>query len=444
MKATTPFRSPVLAAFFAAASVCCAPATAAGVAAQSTAAPATLHVGKTRLLRTIGDAAREARDGDTVEIDAGDYVGDVAVWTQDRLTIRAPAGRAHLIANGASAEGKALWVLRGGAIIIENIDLSGAKVADGNGAGIRFEKGQVTIRNCTFTDNENGILSGNSSGALVIENSEFARNGTANGQGHSIYIGRIQSLRMSGTYVHHAAGGHLVKTRAAENYLEANRLTDEIGGRASYELEFPDGGVNYVIGNIIEQGSETENSSIVSVGSEGYRWPRNELYFVNNTVADDKPQGGIFLNVKPGIQRVKAINNIFVGIGRTDTGGAGDLVACTGLCLDGIKQSVRALVQEVAARKPGDGVPASGSGSAAAPIRGEMANNFTADWDQFVRAARYDYRLAAGSRLNGKAIAAGTAHGVDLTQRRQYVHPHAVLALPSAPTMPGAVQEMSR
>jgi hypothetical protein len=302
----------------------------------------------------------------------------------------------------------------------------------------------VTIRNCTFTENENGILSGNNSGALVIENSEFEHNGTVNGQGHSIYVGRIQSLRMSGTYVHRAAGGHLVKSRAAENHLEGNRLTDEIGGMASYELEFPDGGVNYVIGNIIEQASTTENSTIVSVGSEGYRWPRNELYFVNNTVADDKPQGGIYVTVRPGIQRVKAVNNIFVGSGRLETGGAGELVACSGLCIDDIKQSVRGLVKSVVAHKSDADGPASAAGSAPAPIRGEFANNFRADWDQFVLAARYDYRLAAGARLNGKATVAGTARGVDLTQRLQYVHPHSVRTLQTAPAMPGAVQDGAR
>lgn len=30
-----------------------------------------------------------ARDGDLIEVDAGEYRGDVAVWTQDRLRLRA-------------------------------------------------------------------------------------------------------------------------------------------------------------------------------------------------------------------------------------------------------------------------------------------------------------------------------------------------------------------
>src|SRR5437899_1894110 len=72
-----------------------------------------LRVGPGRELLRPSDAARAARDGDTVEIDAADYDGDVAVWTQSHLTLRGIGGRARLQANGASAEGKAIWVIKG-------------------------------------------------------------------------------------------------------------------------------------------------------------------------------------------------------------------------------------------------------------------------------------------------------------------------------------------
>lgn len=40
---------------------------------------------------------------------------------------------------------------------------------------------------------------------------------------------------------------------AAVIHIYYNRLTDEAGGQASYELEFPNGGMVYVVGNIVEQ-----------------------------------------------------------------------------------------------------------------------------------------------------------------------------------------------
>ncbi|MES2876819.1 MAG: hypothetical protein V4713_00240, partial [Pseudomonadota bacterium] len=90
-----------------------------------------LRVGPTQALRTIASAAAVAKNGDTIEVDPGDYVGDVAVWTQDQLTIRGVgATRPRLLAGGKSAQGKGIWVVHGGKITVENIVFKDAKVAD--------------------------------------------------------------------------------------------------------------------------------------------------------------------------------------------------------------------------------------------------------------------------------------------------------------------------
>ena len=90
-------------------------------------APGRLRVGAPgRELKRPSEAARVARDGDVVEIDAGVYAGDAAVWPQHRLTIRGVGGRAHLRANGAHAEGKAIWVIKGHDTTVERVEFSGA------------------------------------------------------------------------------------------------------------------------------------------------------------------------------------------------------------------------------------------------------------------------------------------------------------------------------
>ncbi len=73
--------------------------------------------------------------------------------------------------------------------------------------------------------------------------------------------------------------GDLIKSRAALNVNRYNRLTGE-SGSASNKLEFPDGGIAYVIGHLIQQSVQTENPAMVSFGAEGYRWPANEIYLV--------------------------------------------------------------------------------------------------------------------------------------------------------------------
>ena len=62
-------------------------------------------------------------------------------------------------------------------ITIENIEFSGAQVADKNDAGIRFEGAGLTIRNSHFHDNEMGIMvNENPDSDIIIEESEFNDN----------------------------------------------------------------------------------------------------------------------------------------------------------------------------------------------------------------------------------------------------------------------------
>ena len=177
--------------------------------------PQVLRVGPRRDLKQPSAAARLARDGDIVEIDAGVYVGDIAVWRQNYLTLRGVGGRAHLRAGDTLAEDKAIWVIKGANATVEHIEFSDAAVRYRNGAGIRQEGAGLTVRHCYFHDNENGILSGvNPASDIAIEHSEFARNGHGDGYSHNLYIGRARSLTVRFSYLHRAVVGHNLKSRA--------------------------------------------------------------------------------------------------------------------------------------------------------------------------------------------------------------------------------------
>lgn len=352
-----------------------------------------LEVGPNKELKTLSAASTLAQDGDLIEVDAGDYLADVAIWKQNDIVVRARNGRVRIVANGAAAESKAIWVIRGGKMSIQGIDFVGAKVQDKNGAGIRLEKGRLTVVDCGFFDNENGILTGgDANSTLEIENSEFGNNGHGDGQSHNLYVGTIAMLKVTGSYFHHARVGHLLKSRAAQNLIYYNRLTDETGGRASYELEFPAGGLAYVLGNIIQQSSTTENPHLISFGAEGYRYPENRLYLINNTLVDLRPKGGVFLRIKPGGE-VVAVNNLLLGAGKLDSAGPG-----------------------------------------------EYKNNFNVDFEDFIRAVREDYRLKPGSVLIGKAIVVNPVGGIGLTPLAEYQHPHLTRKLSSGLLNPGAMQ----
>jgi Right handed beta helix region len=334
-----------------------------------------LVVGPGKARTKPSQAAADAHDGDVIEIAAGVYAHDAAVWTQNNLTIRGVGGRAHLQAEGASAEGKGIWVIKGANTTIENVEFSGAKVPDENGAGIRQEGPGLTIRNCYFHDNENGILTGtNPESEIVIENSEFANNGYGDGQTHNMYIGGVKRFTLRASYSHHAKIGHNVKSRARENYILYNRIMDEQTGTASYEVEICNGGLAYLIGNLLHKGAHADNSTLVSYGAEGLAYPVNELYVVNNTMVNDYP-GGRFIFAAPGTKQVKVINNIFAGPGTVLAG------------------------------------------------TGDSSHNLQANDPGFVNRAKYDYHLKTGSPAIDAGIDPGTGNGFQLIPKAQYAHP---------------------
>ncbi|MGC2112249.1 MAG: right-handed parallel beta-helix repeat-containing protein [Candidatus Korobacteraceae bacterium] len=347
----------------------------ASVPASQASAGRLLQVGPTRNLKRPSQAAAAAKNGDTIEIDAGLYLGDVAVWTRDNLTIRGVGGRPRVDARGKSVQGKGIWVIQGTNTTVENMEFSGATVPDQNGAGIRQEGPGLTVRNCYFHDNENGILTGaNPSSDILVENSEFARNGYGDGQSHNIYIGDVRTFTLRYSYSHEAKIGHLVKSRAQTNYILYNRLTDETG-TASYEIDLPSGGRSYIIGNLIQQSPITDNETIISYAEEGGRNSVQELYIVNNTIVNDYEGGGIFVHVG-GLPTVcRLVNNLFIG---------------PGIVLQG---------------------------------RGVQAGNLATRNAHLVNQAEYDYHLSKESPAINKGVRPGVAAGYDLAPMFEYVHP---------------------
>ncbi len=343
---------------------------------------ATWEVGPGKQFSKPSDAANDLRiiDGDTVLISAGIYAGDVCYWTKNNLTITGVGGFSHLASGGAVAGGKGIWVLTGSAITIENIEFSGAACPDLNGAGIRLEGDGLTVRGCYFHDNENGILCGaNPTSDVLIERSEFTNNGHGDGQSHNLYIGKIRSLTFRYNYSHHAKIGHCLKSRAAANYIIANRIMDESSGTSSYNIDLPNGGLSYVIGNLIQQGPNSPNSGMIAYEFEGASNPIQHLYLINNTIVNDRSNGtfvAISADVVPS-RIVRIENNIFVGPGT-----------------------------------PFSFTPTT-----------DLNNLVTASDPLLVNRAGYDYRLQAGSPAINAGADPGSAEGYALLPNRQYVHP---------------------
>jgi hypothetical protein len=296
-----------------------------GLGLFAQAGAATLSVGPGQTYATPCRAFAAAATGDVIQIAAATYIGDVCGIYASNLTIRGVNGRPKIDAGGRNAMGKAIWVVVGNNIIIENVEMYGAKVADRNGAALRLEGTHFTLRKSFLHDNENGILSGaNPNSDVLIENSEFGRNGYGTGQTHNLYIGTVRNLTFRYNFSHDAHVGHNLKSRALTNRIFYNRFSSlrpgETGstaaGAPSYEIDLPNAGTSYIIGNVIQQPAANSNGSLIGYGEEGASNPGHNLYVINNTFLNDDPARGNFVLVGSGVSKpILLQNNIFSGIG---------------------------------------------------------------------------------------------------------------------------------
>ncbi len=278
-------------------------------------------VGSTRIYIMPSQVSNLVGNGDTVEIEAGIYNSDVAKWTANNLLLKGIGGMAHLKSNGNAYGGKGIWVIAGNNTKVEYIEFSLCAVVDHNGAGIRLEGMNLTVSHCYFHNNENGILAGKINPCtILIEFSEFGYNGYGDGFTHNLYIGNIDTLRFQYNYSHHASVGHELKSRANVNFILYNRLSDETSGTASRSIDLPNGGAAYIIGNIIEQGPQSQNSNIIGYGLEGLTNPAiSEVYAINNTLINNRSTGSFFA-FQTGTVLFKGYNNILAGNGSFVTG----------------------------------------------------------------------------------------------------------------------------
>jgi len=278
-----------------------------------------LLVGPRHQFQTISAAVSAANEGDIIEIDAGIYENDFCVIRKNNLTLRGVGGYAHIIGTKKIKNGKGLIVQQCNNLTLENLELSGAFVADKNGAGIRGGGGDLTIEHCYIHDNENGLLVGIiKDGKILIENSIFEKNGYGRGQTHNIYVGNIKSLKVRFSYISDANVGHNIKSRATENFIEYNAILEK-KSKTSYSIDLPNGGYSYIIGNIIQQGERSDNHTIISYKqSDSLSWnPGKKVYIINNTIINDHRGMAYVLKANSKTKDLVFKNNIVYGNRKT-------------------------------------------------------------------------------------------------------------------------------
>ncbi|MGH6897068.1 MAG: right-handed parallel beta-helix repeat-containing protein, partial [Geminicoccaceae bacterium] len=186
----------------------------------------------------------------------------------------------------------AALVVKADGVVIEGIECSGIAVRDDNGACIRIEGDDLTVRNVHFHDNQEGILSGPGGGVLVVAGSLFERNGFG-GQAHGLYIGpSIETFIFQGNRVLATTGaGHGVKSRAQRTIIENNVIAG-LDGHDSRAIDVPNGGEVVIRDNVLQKGRDSANSEMIGLALEGGLHDVNQTLIEGNLfLFDTLPQG---------------------------------------------------------------------------------------------------------------------------------------------------------
>jgi len=211
---------------------------------------------------------------------------DCAVQDAGEITYVAEVPGQAII-DGVACEGKAALVLRGRSARIEGLVFANVRVPDKNGAGVRLERGNLSVSQSWFRDSEQGILTGDDpSGTLTIDRSTFTRLGTCEGGGgcaHSVYVGHYGALNVTHSRFEAGRGGHYLKARAARVTVTDSSFDDSGGKGTNYMIDLPAGSTGKIAGNWFVQGTDKENhSAFIAVAAEARENSSNGLIISDN------------------------------------------------------------------------------------------------------------------------------------------------------------------
>lgn len=254
-----------------------------------------LNVGATESYKTISSAVTAAHSGDTIRIDAGNYSAHDVMLNKD-LTITA-AGNGPVVISQGGALQKGMFISGSSSttpnITVQGLTFQNATDPSGNGTGIRYQSGNLTLIGDTFRNSQDGILATpfkQNTGTIIVQGSTFDHNGMSTGLGHNLYIDGVADFVMTNSVSENAVVGHELKSRAFNNDIENNLIMDGPTGTSSYSIDIPNGGNTIIQGNTIEQGPKSQNPMMIAYGEEGNLHP-GSLTVTGNVLLNDLSRG---------------------------------------------------------------------------------------------------------------------------------------------------------
>jgi hypothetical protein len=284
---------------------------------------------------TISAAVAEA-DGDTnsndyydIQVTPGTYVNDFPRVTRPMTIETANSGEAVVMKATEALPNEKGIILTLSSLTVNGLTFTGAEIENslgGNGAGIRdLNTGPATVlvENSTFTNNQEGMLTGyDANETVTVINSKFINNGNPSQTyfQHALYVNYAGTLTVSNSLFCGQLIGHDVKSRAAVTIVENSQLYDGAGnaalgcnaGSTSLAIDATNGGAVTISGNQIIQGPDTQNIRMVDYGEAGLIYSNNNFLVSNNSFTNTAP--GAIAIYDPNCVAAQLSNNTFTGI----------------------------------------------------------------------------------------------------------------------------------
>ena len=189
--------------------------------------------------------------------------------------------------DGVSCEGKAAFVLRGRSSAVEGIVFTNMRVDDGNGAGIRLERGNLMVSQSWFRDSEQGILTADDpASTITIDKSTFTRLGRCDrglSCAHSIYTANYGQVTVTRSRFEAGRGGHYLKTHAFKVSILGNSFDDSAGKATNYMIDLSVGSTGRIADNWMVQGRDKENyTTFIAIAPEAREHSSDGLVIEGN------------------------------------------------------------------------------------------------------------------------------------------------------------------